>query len=98
MTATTTSINRYHALMSEGDVSRHQALILSMMKNGRDYTRMELSALTRLPINAITGRVFELVKDDRLEEPQEGAIKVTRKCTVTGHTAKVVRLPVADGA
>lgn len=86
-----TSVDRYHELMVDGEVSRLQALILSMMDEGRDYTRAELSELTHLAINTVCGRVNELIKDMRLEECS------ARKCSITGFTAKVVCLPMAEG-
>jgi hypothetical protein len=100
MTVAETSIDRYHALMAEGAVSRTQALILSMMDPAKDYTRAELSDLTKLMINCVTGRVDELIKEGHLEEIEyelDGEKrKYSRKCGITGFKAKVVRLPVAE--
>lgn len=87
-----TSIERYKAMVAEGEVTRVQAAILCKMEEGKEYTRAELSERSHLPINTVCGRVNELVKDDRLEESG------VRKCSVTGYTAKTVRLAGADGA
>lgn len=92
MSVADTSIERYKELVAEGAVNRQQALILCKMQPGASYTRSELSDITKLQINAVCGRVFELVRDMRLEEG------TPRKCKVTGNTAKTVRLPMVDGA
>lgn len=88
-----TSVARYHELLATGDVSRQQAELMAVMSPGQDYTRAELSSLARMMINCVTGRVAELIEDGKLEE-QEGE---KRKCTVTGYTAKVVRLSAEGG-
>lgn len=82
-----TSVAIYKRLIAEGEVSRQQAAILCRMVPGEDYTRAELSELSKLPINAICGRVFELVNESHLLEDGEN-----RACTITGNTAKTVRL------
>lgn len=88
-----TSRVRYHELVATGDVSRQQAELLSYMQPGNDYTRAELSQITGLMINCVTGRVKELLDDGKLEE-QDGE---KRRCGVTGYTAKVVRLSAEGG-
>jgi hypothetical protein len=87
-----TSIRRYHALLADGEVTRIQAQILSVMETGKAYTRAELSQATGLMINTVTGRVYELVQDGRIEESP------ARHCGITGYTAKTVRLSVSEGA
>lgn len=88
-----TSRQRYHELVETGDVSRQQAELLSFMRAGKDYTRAELSRISGLMINAVTGRVNELLKDGKLEEQEDEK----RRCNVTGYTAKVVRLSAEGG-
>lgn len=88
-----TSRQRYHKLVETGDVSRQQAELMSFMSPGKDYTRAELSQISGLMINAVTGRVNELLQDGKLEE-QDGE---KRKCSVTGYTAKVVRMSAEGG-
>lgn len=83
-----TSVERYKQLVAEGMDDRQKARILSKMEHGKGYTRGELSELTLLTINAVTGRVRELLDDGLLVEV-EGE---KRECSVSGFTAKVVRL------
>lgn len=88
-----TSRTRYHELVATGDLSRQQAELLSHMTPGKDYTRAELSRISGMMINVVTGRVNELIEAGKLEE-QEGE---KRRCEVTGYTAKVVRLSAEGG-
>lgn len=88
MTVAETSRVRYEELLKSGELSRQQAELLAYMRPGIDYTRAELSHLTDMPINCVTGRVNELLDSGKLSE--EAGEK--RTCKVTGYTAKVVRL------
>lgn len=82
-----TSIERYKALVAEGVVTRCQAAILHKLEEGTEYTRAEISEMTKLPINSVCGRVHELIHEvKRLEEGSK------RACKVTGNTAHTVRL------
>lgn len=88
-----TSIEIYKRLTAEGKVSHMQARILSKMEEGKDYTRNELVCMTLLPINAVTGRVNELVHELSLLEEGE-----KRKCSVTGNKVGTVRLAAVEMA
>lgn len=88
-----TSIEIYKRLIAEGHVSHMQARILSKMEEGKEYTRNELVCITLLPINAITGRVNELV--EKLKLLEKGP---KRACTITGNEVNTVRLVAVEMA
>jgi len=92
MTVAETSIQAYADLKDSGSLSRQQTLILAAVIPGARYTRSELADITGLPINAVCGRINELVKAGRLEDGSP------RQCRITKHTAKTVRRPEVDGA
>lgn len=72
-----------------GTFSKQQQLILDKIDSSRksDHTRQELKMITGLEINAVCGRVNELLSDEigALEETRK------RKCLVTGETAMAFR-------
>lgn len=92
MTVAFTSRLAYDELKDSGNLGKQKRAVLAAVRPGLFYTRSELSELTGLPINCICGRVRELLDEGRLEEGK------ARQCSVTGHTAKTVRLPDVDGA
>lgn len=57
------------------------------VKRGRDYSLQELSRLTGLGVNVISGRCNELRAAKHLELGPE------RKCSLTGRTIHPVQLP-----
>ncbi|HEV2612518.1 MAG TPA: hypothetical protein VGU61_19810 [Noviherbaspirillum sp.] len=92
MAVAETSIERYRQLAADGELGPQQQKVLAAMKPGVQYTRAELSKLTGFAINVITGRVNELIHDEkRLEECD------IKKCPVTGYKAKTVMLAPAEG-
>lgn len=93
MTVATTSIQAYNQMKDSGNLGKQKRLVLAVIRPGLQYTRSELAAFTGLPINCICGRVRELLDEERLVEANR-----PRVCSVTGHTAKTVRLPEPDGA
>ena len=86
-----TSIAAYHELRDTGRLGRQQQTILDQIKPGRDYSLRELSRLTILEINAVSGRVNDLKKLNLLVEGEK------RACTVTGKTITPVKLPAKQG-
>lgn len=82
-----TSIECYHAIRDEGRLSKQQSAVMEVIRKGRDYSLQEISRLTGLAINAVSGRVNELKESGVLEQAE------TRKCSVTGRTVRPVRLP-----
>ena len=83
-----TSIQCYHAIRGEGRVSNQQAVILSAIREGRDYSLQELVRITGLQINTVSGRVNELKEMALLD------VSETRKCSITGRTVHPVKLPL----
>lgn len=85
-----TSLRAHDHLVDTGAMSGQKGLVMAVIKPGKDYSINEISELTRLPINAASGRVSDLVRKDKLLEygPQ-------RACRVTGSTITPVRLPIA---
>ena len=81
----------YSELRDTGRLGRQQQTILDQIKPGRDYSLRELSRLTHLEINAVSGRVNDLKKLNLLVEGEK------RACTVTGKTITPVKLPAKQG-
>ena len=67
MTVAETSIDAYHALRRDGGLSRQQALVMRVIKVGRDYSLQELVVASGLPVNCVSGRCFELKHSGALE-------------------------------
>jgi hypothetical protein len=80
MPVTDTSIQAYHNHRSEGKVGKQALCIFDSMQFGKDYSRRELVALTRIELSSICGRVNELVQVGLLKEAAK------RKCKITGKT------------
>lgn len=82
-----TSRDAYRNAARSGELTRQQGEILALVTSGRraDWTRKEISEASGIPINAVTGRVHELMEKDRLEELER------RACTITGEQAHPLR-------
>lgn len=85
------SITAYRELNDSGKIGKQAQTILNHMKAGRDYSLQELSRLTGIAINAISGRCNDLKKIGLLGEA------ACRKCSITGRTVHPVRLPTSQG-
>lgn len=85
-----TSLSAYRDMQDEGKVGKQAALILSFIKSGEDYSRQEICRLTGLAVNAVSGRVNDLLKAGRIEHGDK------RPCKVTGRTILPVRLPAGQ--
>lgn len=83
-----TSMAAYRTLEWHGRLTKQQAKVVDFLQANlqRDYTRQELSNVTGLAINAICGRVRELLDLKVLEETGP------RECRITGATANPLRL------
>jgi hypothetical protein len=79
-----TSIDAYEELKRSGRLATQKAVVLLSIIKGPGRTRQELSVSTRIPINAICGRVNELLKDLCIIE--EGR----RKCSITNIDARMI--------
>jgi len=75
-----TSIQAYNDLVESGKGSTQRAEVLKLIVSGRqyDYTRQELSHLLAMPINAVCGRVNELVKANMIIEDHKKICPHTR--------------------
>ena len=85
-----TSIDCYHAIHKEGQLTRLQLKIMAAMEPWRDFSLQELVKLTGLPINTVSGRCNELRTAKRLVHGQ------TRPCSVTGRMVHPVKLPAVQ--
>ena len=87
-----TSRDAYAKHGATGKLSRQQEIIVAVMRGSkRDYTRQELAKKTGLGINAVCGRVNEL-----LQEPFFVLVEHRRrKCGITGES--VMALSVREG-
>lgn len=90
MAVTATSYRSYRELLDTGKVRGQQFKILNAMREGRAYTRRELTALTGLEINAVCGRVNELLQSGALVKAHEV------KDPVTHQTVETVALNVGE--
>lgn len=86
------SIQAYEAIQQDGTLNRQQAIIMSVISPGRDYSLQELVSLTGIQINGVSGRVNELKTVKRLEQAP------ARRCAITGRTVHPVRLPARQSS
>lgn len=86
-----TSIKTYQSITDSGQVGAQAYFILSRMNASRDYSLQEISRMTGLPINAVSGRCNDLKKAGLLVEATK------RPCSITGRTVHPVALPKGQG-
>lgn len=60
--ATTTQVKAYKELMADGSISKMRASVLSMMREGVDYTNTEIASSLGKQKNYTSGRLSELVR------------------------------------
>lgn len=90
MTVARTSRQAYEELIASGKAATQRGLILkAMLRFTQGLSRRSLARVTGLEINAVCGRVNELVKDGVLREDREV------RCVVTGKMVSVVE-PVLE--
>ena len=64
-----TSFEAYNSIISDGTVQTQQKQIISLLRMYPDgFTRQELKDYLNMNINAVTGRVKELLEKDVLAE------------------------------
>lgn len=90
MSAAETRNAAYCELRDSGKLGARQRQIMLALHaaSARDFSLQEIAALTGLPINVVSGRVFEL---KNMQPPYliEGA---KRKCSCTGRTVTPVAI------
>lgn len=89
MTVRKTSRDCYHEIEMMGRLGEQQRQIMKFFMDqdrGAGFTRRDLSRLVKLPINAICGRVKELIDKGWLEDESTTVDPVTEK---TVHLVKV---------
>ncbi len=89
MTARDRSLSAYRKLRGSGVRNTQAYKLLKAMNPGKSYTRSELRVSTGITVNAVSGRINELVKAGFLLECSE------RKCHVTGWRCHTVMRPYA---
>ncbi|WP_396189813.1 hypothetical protein [Flavobacterium sp.] len=85
------SLAAYQELTETGKLSNQANKILTAMKAGRDYSLQELSRLTGIAINAVSGRCNDMKRLGVLVEA------TSRKCSITGRSVHPVRIPSING-
>ena len=73
-----TSKEAYAELKEEGTLGKQEKTILAAMKHGWNYSLQEISQLTGIAINAVSGRVNGLKKKGFVLECDK------RPCSITG--------------
>jgi predicted transcriptional regulator len=87
VTAVQSSIDTYHAHLSEGGAQTQLAKIVEFLASGRMATRREISEATGIEPGAVAGRVNWLVNHGVLIEAVG-----RHECSVTHRRVKAVRL------
>jgi hypothetical protein len=82
-----TSKEAYADLKDEGTLAEQEYKIIKSMKHGWNYSLQELSTLTGIQINAVSGRVNGLKKRGWLVECEK------RPCSITGRKIQPVMMP-----
>lgn len=82
-----TSIACFHNFVEPTSSHGQRARILSVIRQGRDYSLSELSALTNIEKSTMSARVNELRADGQLVKAPR------RKCSRTGITVIPSKLP-----
>ena len=82
----TTSRKVYREIKQAGTLGKQSQDILAALKPGLDYSLQEISRLTGIPINAVSGRVNSMKRSDSLMECDK------RPCRITGRTIIPVKL------
>jgi DNA-binding CsgD family transcriptional regulator len=75
-----TSIKAYNGIKYDGTLQKQEKQILDHMKRGLDYSLQELSQITGIGINAVSGRCNGLKKKGVLQCAQK------RRCSITFKT------------
>ena len=88
-----TSIHAYYDHLSSGKLGdQGRQIMLALHQHNRDWSLQEISQLTGIAINAVSGRVNGLkAKGYLIECPK-------RKCSVTGRTVTPVKINMGCSA
>ena len=79
----TTSIIAYNELKGSGkELTQKQRILQLINEENRPLSRKEISAITGLEINAISGRVNTLLKEGKIKEVDKRKCKISNK-TIT---------------
>ena len=78
----------YRDLKDSGKLGNQCQKILQSMKAGSDYSLQEISRITGIAINAISGRCHSMKKLGVLIEAP------TRRCSITGKTIHPVMIAI----
>ena len=81
-----TSIKAYNEIKFDGTLQKQEKKIVFCMEKGRDYSLQELSEITGIGINAVSGRCNGLKKKDVLVCGEK------RRCSITRKTIKPLML------
>lgn len=83
-----TSLEAHKKLKASGQLTEQQKKVMAWVRaQPGDVTRGEISAGTGLPINAVTGRVHELLHDFEVPQMRETRL---RRCHVSGESANAL--------
>ena len=77
-----TSIQAYNGIKYDGTLQKQEKQIVDNMKRGQNYSLQELSQITGIGINAVSGRCNGLKKKGVLECGEK------RRCSITFKTIK----------
>lgn len=86
MSVRDSSRQAYQDIKDSGRLGKQCQAILGAMSAGCDYSLQEISRLTGIAINAVSGRCNDLKSRGLLHEAS------TRKCSITGRTVHPVML------
>lgn len=83
------SIDCYHGI----DLNRGQAKVIAfLVEHPGEYTRNEIAKLSGIPINAVCGRINELIESGAVEE------RVRRTDRYTGKQSHGIRLALRQAS
>lgn len=75
------SIEAYEELKKSGkEKTQRGKILLSIIEAGRPVTRLELEGMTKLKINAVTGRVRSLLESGMIRETDDMIV-----CPISGN-------------
>lgn len=86
-----TSLDTYHSLQSKFGAQTCKIMTLINDNPQHDFTRREIANQLSIETSSVSGRVNQLVHDGELIE-----LPIKRKCSITGITAIVLRLPLVQ--
>lgn len=87
-----TSVRSYRTHWREGKATGQQLIIIQAMQRGIAYSRRDLARLTGLEINAVCGRVAEML-DDKIAALVPGPRQID---PVTGKRVSTVELNTGE--